>query len=72
MASKIRPLQIKTTEADRELIALNVALYPGFNSMAEAIRFALKERIVKADPVQLEQARRAVKRARKTTQEAQA
>jgi hypothetical protein len=64
----IKPLQMKTTEADRELIALNVALYPGFNSMAEAIRFALKERIVKADPVQLEQARKAVSKARKEQQ----
>jgi len=61
----IKPFQMKTSEADRELIALNMALYPGFDSMASAIRYALKERINKADPVALEQARRAVKRARK-------
>ena len=65
MASKTRPLQIKTTEADRELIALVMAIYPNPRSMAEAVRHTLRTYIRDADPVQVEAARKAVKRERK-------
>jgi hypothetical protein len=60
----MRPLQIKTTDEDRENIALHMALYHR-RTMADAVRNALQMSIDNATPEALEQARRAVKRARK-------
>jgi hypothetical protein len=61
----VKPLQIKTTDADRELIALVMAMYPNPRSMAEAVRHTLRTYIRNADPVAVEQARKAMAKARK-------
>ena len=61
----IKPFQMKTTEQDRDMIALVMALYPNPRTKSEAVRQALRTYIRNADPVQLAEARRAVKRQRK-------
>ena len=61
----MRKINFGARDTDLERIDIIKALYPNPANTTEAIRLAIAAYIRNADPVQLEQARKAVKRARK-------